>query len=768
MRIGTGLLALAAVASLSPAARGEAQPHRSAGELVSSNGRAVVGFDVKQQRVTSFLEHPYRQKSSGAETRDVAFDVYPGVRVGSAGKWLGDVAPSSLAYETGTGIIHVTRSHAGLAIDEYVFAPIELTEHAFVKLLRVQRVSGSGTVDVYGLYNFHLGAGAPEPGSGQETIAWDGARDAFLEWGPSGLTLGIGSIGASSHHGASPQNPFPALNAGQNLADNAGTGGAMDDAVAGLQWSLGDLAVGEAKWAGSFVVLDSQSNVAPRIDAVRAWIGTKTPEQLLLAEKAAWTAWHTPVPTGLSSLEDALYRQQMAILRMGQVREPGKGDGQVLASLPPGNWNISWVRDMAYAVVAMAKSGHGSEAKRAIEFQLNADSGKYQSYVGHPYQISITRYFGDGVEETDSNQDGPNIEFDGFGLFLWELGEYLKASKDTAFLAASWPVVSQKIADVLVKLQEPSGLLAADSSIWEVHWNGQQKHFAYTTLTAAAGLCWAAGMAEQVGDSARAAEYRAAGKKAQAALISQLSATDGTLAQSSEDLAKGSGFLDAAAIEAVGLGLVNPKGKAATATLAAMKQKLVPPSGRGFMRNDDGGWYDSQEWVFVDLRTVSAMQLGGDPDAPGLLGWNTAQGTENFGLISELHDATTADYQGEMPMIGFGAGAYSIALIDRATPPTPMPCGEYALEGSGGSGGSGTGGASGGGGAAGGAGKAGAGGGGGAGGSGGTGSGGTAGGAEDDEGCGCRAPASEKRPSLAALGIALLCLGARRWRRRAS
>ncbi len=110
------------------------------------------------------------------------------------------------------------------------------------------------------------------------------------------------------------------------------------------------------------------------------------------------------------------------------------------------------------------------------------------------------------------------------------------------------------------------------------------------------------------------------------------------------------------------------------------KSKLVPPSGRGFMRNDDGGWYDSQEWVFVDLRTANAMRMAGDADADGLLGWITDQGSENFDLISELHDATTADYAGEMPMVGFGAGAYSIALWARENPDAFLPCGEYASE----------------------------------------------------------------------------------------
>ena len=98
--------------------------------LVSSNGLAVAGYDVTQNRITSFLEHPYRTRSDGAQTRDVAYDLYPGLRVGSTGTWLGDVTPSSVAYEVGTGIIHVQRTVSGLSVDEYQFVPIGLAERA--------------------------------------------------------------------------------------------------------------------------------------------------------------------------------------------------------------------------------------------------------------------------------------------------------------------------------------------------------------------------------------------------------------------------------------------------------------------------------------------------------------------------------------------------------------------------------------------------------------------------------------------------------------
>lgn len=38
--------------------------------------------------------------------------------------------------------------------------------------------------------------------------------------------------------------------------------------------------------------------------------------------------------------------------------------------------------------------------------------------VGVPYQASVCRYYGDGTEWSDGDND-PNIELDGFGLLLW-------------------------------------------------------------------------------------------------------------------------------------------------------------------------------------------------------------------------------------------------------------------------------------------------------------------------------------------------------------
>lgn len=679
MRILASLALAGALAAVPVAARAAAPPHRSMGALPSANGLGTVVYDAKSLKVTQFLEHPYRYPREGVETRNFAFDAFPGLRVGAQRAWLNAVPARLIEYVPGTGIVHVARTFQGLEVDEFVFQPARLTENASVTLLKVKRVSGSGPVDAYHLSNFHLGAGSPVPGAGGEGAQYNAARDAFYEYGPSGVAFAHGAIGGSTRHSMTPENPYSALLAGQDLANN-NTTTSSNDIVPGFQKSMGDLPVGQVAWAGWYSVLAADNDAQPAAERMRTWIAGRSAEALYTAEVADWAAWLKPTPRGSSETEAQLARQQQVVLRMGQVREPGKPGGQILASVAPGKWNITWVRDMAYSVAGLVRSGHLAEAKAALVFQLGADASRYESYVKKKYRISVVRYYGEGREETDFNEDGPNIEFDGFGLFLWTLDEYLRASGDQAWAASVWPLVRDEIAEVLTNLQEPTGLIAPDSSIWEVHWNGKQRRFAYTTITAAHGLCSAARVAERLGDAAAAARYRAAGQKARDAILRDLRAPDGTLGQSVEGLASGVKWLDAATVEAVNFGLIHPHKRTASQTLKSLRAVLVPASGRGLMRSNVGGWYDSQEWIFVDFRSALAMDYTRDKAGSAeFLAWNVAQGLENFLLLSELHDAASADYVGEAPMVGFGAGAYLLTLDNRGKAIEPT-CGAFAEE----------------------------------------------------------------------------------------
>jgi MYXO-CTERM domain-containing protein len=379
-----------------------------------------------------------------------------------------------------------------------------------------------------------------------------------------------------------------------------------------------------------------------------------------------------------------------------------KAKGAMLACLPPGEWQVAWIRDGSYAAAALASLGLKDQSKAALQFYLSALGGRFQGwnelkpYSMPPYQISLVRYYGFGVEETDFNDFGPNLEFDGFGLFLWALRHYEKETKDPTLVDASWPTVSTKIADALVSLIDPAtGLMRPDSSIWESHWNGRQRTWTYTNLTAARGLCDASALATRVGDMARAKTYRDAGLALRAAIATKLTDASGALASNAEELASGEGYWDAAVLDAIAMGLFDPKGRIAKATLAGLDAHLNVTAGAGWSRNDDrsdhagktdvspwGSEYDSAEWIFTDLRGEVAKRLAGDTvRADRLLAWVRDQSLTNYLAVSETYDEATGLYKFNAPMVGFGAGVYALALANRAAPLDEPACGAFYDEG---------------------------------------------------------------------------------------
>jgi len=677
------LAALAAGASSAHALT----PWRSARELTFSNGRAAASVDGATGKLIRLLDHPYLAASATERTKNLRFDAYAGLRVGAQASWLNAVAPDFVGYDEGRGVVRVERFYAGLRIVERHFAPMAFDGRAVVSTVTITRSSGSGSIVGAALVNDHLGGGAA--GTTGETVAR--TTHGLVEGGTSGARIVhrlVGSGTAMAAASTSATNPYVAFSQGNSLAASVPSG-AVDDAVLGFEVPLGDLAIGASASFGwvSLVVDDGVASQGAD-DAIAAFVNGRSAQQLAADEAAAWDQWLTAPPTAWSASERQTYRLQQAMLRMAQVKERGRGFGQIMASLDlglsEGNWNVAWVRDMAYATVALAETGHLTEAKDALAFVLNADSGKYvrdgqgRAYVGSPYQVSVCRYYGSGVEETDDDGTGPNIEFDGFGLYLWSLGRYLAKGGDEAFARQAFSTLRDKVVAPLLALQEPSGLVAADSSIWERHWNGNQKHFAYTSITGARGLCDAAGLADKLGEGALASTWRAAGIKMQNTLISQLRDDRGFLAQSTEALAEGRGYVDAAVLDALNFGLIDPARRTARATVRGLEGALGTASGMGIFRNDDGSAYDRAEWIFLDLRLAQAQRmLGSGARADALEGWVRGQGDENFGLLAELHDERTGAYRGSVPMAGFGAGAWLLERVARDNP-VRAACGAYA------------------------------------------------------------------------------------------
>jgi hypothetical protein len=642
--------------------------------LVSANGHSAVVYDLAARKLSTFLEHPYRNWDDGVWTRDLLYDAYLGVRVGSAQAWLDQVQIDFAENLDQSGIIHIVQHVDGLRLDTYAWAPWELSRPALVLIGAVTNTGAAARdVSLFTLHNFHLGyTSSSDPvhpdAKGERIVATTSA--ALLETGAGGALLAQ-PLGTPTHHGFTPDNPWPALSTGLDLADNPDSG-VGDDRVSGLQKDA-TLAPGASLWLGVVFAFERTGASIGLETELAAAFPDDDPETVLHAARVAWESWRKPPPPGLTPAELWAYRHAEATLRQAQVWEPAdRSRGQILASLPPGAWNVSWVRDMAYATEALSRMGHLTEARAALEFVLEADAGAYQSQVNVPYQVSVTRYFGRGKEESDWNDFGPNIELDGFGLFLQALATYVETSGDGSLLETHAATLDAEVAGALTAIiDDELDLLPADSSIWEVHWNGQQKHFAYSSLAAAAGLCRYADVA------APGAPWREAGTRLRDGVLAELLASDGSLAGSREELLSGSGFRDAAVIEAINWQLISAHGHTATQTLAAIDSALATE--RGFARNDDGGWYDAQEWVFVGLRLSEALRRAGESQAADrLVNWITAQALANHGTFAELHHPVTGEYLGASPMVGFGAGAYALALWQRQSGDGAAPaCGTW-------------------------------------------------------------------------------------------
>ncbi|MEX1362736.1 MAG: glycoside hydrolase family 15 protein [Nannocystaceae bacterium] len=697
-------------------------------------------------------------------TRDLLYDAYFGLRDQNGQAWLPSVpvdfdrsgyAGWQEGATGGTGIATMVQTYGSLEATQYFFAPMELQTNAFVMAMRV-RNTGPDTVtgaQAFSLHNFHLGFGrAQSPwevnddiGENGETLLWDPAGGgSFTERGFAGV-FAMRAVGDVAHYGAAPDvNVFEIVNGGgfTDLPDNPTPDMAVTGATGAIQFDLDDLTPGQEAWvAVTFVHHGDPAAGAEALGLADAWIAGRDAQMLVEDEIAGWADFQNTLtmPAGQSADEETLTRHSATMLRMGQVQEdefylrewlsqdgevrrtrfpgtlPGvvqhNGAGAVLASLPPGNWTYAWIRDGAYATVAMATLGMNAEAELALRFYLEAEAGRFVDWMelaGYDmpdYQISLVRYYGFGVEETDFNAYGPNLEFDGFGLFLWALRNYEQLTGDESLAEDNWPLISERIADVIVALVDPAtGLIRRDSSIWETHWLGRERYWAYTTITAARGLCDAAQIAERVGDLERAQTYLDTANGLRDAIVGQLTDGDGAIASNYEELATGQGYWDAAVVDAIAMGLFDPQGEIATATLAGLDANLITPASEvGWARNDDdtdhagaedlspwGSSYDSVEWVITDLRGAQAFRSAGDAErSEAILDWIRRQAEANYLMVAETFNATTGVYENNTPMLGFGAGAWSLAMAHRDGRFTDAACGEFW---NGGDGGTGTGG----------------------------------------------------------------------------
>ncbi|MGZ3925245.1 MAG: glycoside hydrolase family 15 protein, partial [Flavisolibacter sp.] len=380
-------------------------------------------------------------------------------------------------------------------------------------------------------------------------------------------------------------------------------------------------------------------------------------------------------PKNLSLAERNMVEQGISILKMSQVGDKEifrLSPGQVLASLRPGVWAISWVRDASFAIEAMSKLGMYAEAKKALEFMLNAKpTDQYIHYVytdgkdygiGVPYIVSVTRYFGNGREESDYNENGPNIEIDDFGLFLTAVYHYVHESGDKDFLL-KWNTALSVVEQAIVHNINQKKIIRAESGPWEHHLPG--KEFTWTSGVCARGLQLVSSLQQEFGLSYQPFQN---GHKTLLEGIMNNCLIDNRYIKgnATEQSPSDHHYYDAATFELFANGLINDK----KLFLSHMQEydlhnRINKDPSKGYCRFNSNDSYENQEWPFAGLRVAVAQDhLGNKAEAKRLIDRITSFASRNNNQVPEILSNDLGLYRGAIPMVGYGSGAYIIAVLD--------------------------------------------------------------------------------------------------------
>jgi hypothetical protein len=455
---------------------------------------------------------------------------------------------------------------------------------------------------------------------------------------------------------------------------------------------------GNSAWA--LIALDSEGDAANAVGAFEHWRKGLQASALVQRELAEVERWRArPTVHFTSEAERHLWRQSETMLRIAQSREPNRagryGKGLIVASLPDGVWSTPWVRDMAWATVALARMGHRAEARAALLAYFNArPTGKMRTQTaGADYQVSVVRYWGNGDEEPFFTMEGStNIEFDDWGEVLWALGEYLRLYDDPALLAegtyrgrlyeSARDFVAKPLLANLEKRGEGS-IVAADTSIWEER-QRDKKHFAFSTAMAIVGLQNFAEIAHRAGDEAT----RTALEKQVAELEQGFNTAfirEGNLHGTLEDGVKND--IDGALLPILNFGLVQDRA-VVQSTIQRMELLKVASGGYRRVRSTYTDpaifeyWYERQEFLFVDLSLAELdRHMGKKAEADAMLKRIVDKAAADHNIIPEMYVSVPCtlfpgkigDPTGALPMVGYGAGAFVLHVLEREKLQTHVP-----------------------------------------------------------------------------------------------
>lgn len=405
------------------------------------------------------------------------------------------------------------------------------------------------------------------------------------------------------------------------------------------------------------------------------------------AEREWWrgqTALLFPLPEGLSPAEQAVYRQSVAMLAMSEVEEAGRGHGAFVAAFEPVTAARCVPRTHLATVRALALAGLTESAREGLDFIFGAETGAYALYdvygtehgIGFPYLVTPAWYLGAGKEKTWTRKDDATLAADGLPLFIEAVDAVLAAEKrravmakrrisDSAMIAPLWKTLSAKAADVILYMQDSSGLIPRDDSPF-----GSGLETApgiCTSLHAAAALRIAAVYAELMRDGTRAFLYRQGAERTMStirALIAKVASRKDERGITPLEQRLFHPLL----IDGITLGLFPPGSAEAQFAIDVIERGFSDDDAPGlYNAQPDGDWFERQARPLLALRLARAHAANRNRKrAEELFAFVTTLAHANNDLLPELIDPVSGNWHGGLPAIGNGAAEYILAVIELA------------------------------------------------------------------------------------------------------
>ncbi len=575
------------------------QPHRSITHLVSANGQCTIRYNLATRSVDSFRPHLADYWDIGVLTPNLI------ERAGFSLTLKGNTADLSIlpishsGYINGTTIIRIEQSIGKLKAISYLWTPMIVDFKVMLMVIHI----------------------------------------------PNAVNLGI------------------------EMSSVNGFATALTTELTPIRMAQIE---GDDCWIGQAIIWHAGLPLET-LEKLKQELSKAKPKLLLEAEQRWWNHWHRlgKAPADIIDKKYEVLLQSAAFIKAAQSRESGPGNGQIVNTLSSSHERSAYSRDMAYSIVALIRMGHFPEAKSALQFLLNGKSRENVTYrfqgkdwgVGKPYAISLSHYYGIGIERANLASDAPLLYFDGLGLFLWAAGEFVKHGSDIAYIKSSWPQIEKYVIEPLLSSIDQTGLVRKDSGLWNEPLPGE--HFAFASLSAFRGLNSAALMARTIGLREKAEFYTKKASQLRENILSQLTVGSSRVLSKSMETKRYPYFLDSSGIEAINWQVVEPSWNSAKSTLKALEAFLrVGDLPRGFALGYSRARVKGDENLFASLRAVEALRIMGHKKrAEQLLKWITEQASMNGEMIPEYFTSAEADYAGAYPLIGMGAGAFILATI---------------------------------------------------------------------------------------------------------